>query len=71
MRRCGEESVRRLLIVRSLGGEIGGGGDGDLFRRVMVAFVLVRYWGIDVGSSERDLEGGEEDDSIVMGTVMM
>lgn len=47
------------------------GGEGDLFRRVIVAFVLVRYWGIESGSLERDLEGGGEDDSIVMGAVMI
>ena len=36
-----------------------------------MAFVLVRYLGIELGSSERDLEGGEEDESIAMGLVVM
>ena len=36
-----------------------------------MAFVLVRYWGIESGSLERDLEGGEGDESMVMGAVMM
>ena len=48
-----------------------GEGEGDLFRRVIVAFVLVRYWGIEEGSLERDLEGGEEDEPIVMGAAVM
>ena len=36
-----------------------------------MAFVLVRYWEIEVGSSEGDFEGGEEDESIAMGPVVM
>ena len=36
-----------------------------------MAFVLVRYWGIELGSSERDLEGGEEDESMVIRVVVM
>ncbi len=36
-----------------------------------MAFVLVRYWGIEGGSWERDLEGGEGDESMAIGVLMM